>query len=39
MATPLHGGDITKFIYRFRQADPQIHDKFKAYQEEGAKGC
>ena len=35
----LHGGDIKQSIYRFRQADPQIfNDKFKAYQEEGAKG-
>ena len=32
-------GDIKQSIYRFRQADPQIfNDKFKAYQEEGAKG-
>ena len=32
------GGDIKQSIYRFRQADPQIfNDKFKAYQEEGAK--
>ncbi len=30
---------ISQSIYRFRQADPQIfNDKFKAYQEEGAKG-
>ncbi len=35
----LHGGGIKQSIYRFRQADPQIfNDKFKAYQEEGAKG-